>query len=256
MPERIVTKGIVLRVTDTKEADQILTVLTPQGKLGVIARGARRRGSRIAASCQLLAFSELVLYERGGWSYLDEASTLALFDGVRQDVALLSLASYFAEMAETVTAEEPDAGGVLPLLLNALYALDTLHKPPEQVRAAYELALLARTGYEPLLDGCAVCGKEQPDEPLLDAQQGVLLCRACAGAPGAGLVPLCGGSLAAMRHILHSDPKRMLAFRLEGESLARLSRACETFAAAQLDRGFRTLDFYKSFLTAQTPPER
>ena len=50
MAERIVTKGIVLRETQTKETDKILTVLTAeQGKLPVIARGARRKGSRIAA---------------------------------------------------------------------------------------------------------------------------------------------------------------------------------------------------------------
>ena len=55
-----VTSGIVLRSTDTKETDKILTVLTPdRGKIAVIARGARRKNSRLAASCQLLAYSEL-----------------------------------------------------------------------------------------------------------------------------------------------------------------------------------------------------
>ena len=54
-PERFVTCGLVLRETDTRDADKILTVLTPdRGKLAVIARGARRKGSRVAAACQLL----------------------------------------------------------------------------------------------------------------------------------------------------------------------------------------------------------
>ena len=68
MPEKIVTKGLVLRETQTKEADKILTVLTAEhGRLAVVARGARRRNSRYAAACELLAYSELVLYERNGW---------------------------------------------------------------------------------------------------------------------------------------------------------------------------------------------
>ena len=51
-PERFVTCGLVLRETDTRDADKILTVLTPdRGKLAVIARGARRKGSRVAAAC-------------------------------------------------------------------------------------------------------------------------------------------------------------------------------------------------------------
>ena len=196
MSEKLVTKGIVLRATATKEADYILNILTDSlGRIAVVARGARRKGSRIAAGSELLAFSELVLYQRGNWYYLDEASTISLFDGIRQDIELLSLASYFAEMTECVTAEDEPVPEILSLLLNSLYALDTLQKPQSIVKAAFELKLLALSGYEPLLDGCAVCGTHNPKEPVFDAQQGVLLCRECAGhgrgrpsAAGRGLV--------------------------------------------------------------------
>ena len=52
-----IVEGIVLRETETKETDKILTVLTrTEGKLAVVARGARRR-SRIAAAAQLLVYS-------------------------------------------------------------------------------------------------------------------------------------------------------------------------------------------------------
>jgi DNA repair protein RecO (recombination protein O) len=51
--ERLVTRGLVLRVTETKEADDILTVLTAEhGKLTVIARGARRKTSKVSAVAQ------------------------------------------------------------------------------------------------------------------------------------------------------------------------------------------------------------
>lgn len=247
MPEKIVTKGIVLRETQTKEADKILTVLTPEmGRLAVIARGARRKGSRIAASSELLAYSELVLYQRGNWYYLDEASTITLFDGIRTDIELLSLASYFAEMTEAVSAEEVPSGEVVSLLLNSLYALDTLKKPQEQVKAAFELKLLALSGYEPLVEECAVCGNKTPTQPVFDVQQGVLLCRECAGAAAGGMAKLDAGSLAAMRHVLRREQKLMLSFSLNGETAAHFSRVCEEFASTQLERRFRTLDFYKS----------
>ena len=117
MSEKLVTKGIVLRATATKEADYILNILTDSlGRIAVVARGARRKGSRIAAGSELLAFSELVLYQRGNWYYLDEASTITLFDGIRQDIELLSLASYFAEMTECVTAEDEPVPEILSLL--------------------------------------------------------------------------------------------------------------------------------------------
>ena len=247
MPEKIVIKGLVLRETQTKETDKILTVLTAEhGRLPVVARGARRKNSRIAAASELLAFSELVLYERRGWYLLDEASTVALWDNVRRDVELLSLASYFAEMAEAVTGEELPAPETMSLLLNALYALDAMDKPPALVKAAFELKLLALSGYEPLSSECAVCGKNAPEEPLFDAEQGVVVCRKCAGTAARGLLPLDAGSLAAMRHVLGAEKKRMLSFSLNGETMRRFTRACEMFARVQLDRNFRTLDFYKS----------
>ena len=60
-----IVEGIVLRETDTKEADKILTVLTKsEGKISVIARGARRKNSRIAAASQLLVYSEMTRSSR------------------------------------------------------------------------------------------------------------------------------------------------------------------------------------------------
>ena len=159
--EHTVVRGIVLRGTDTKESDKILTVLTAgMGKLKVIAKGARSRRSRVAAAVQTLAYSEMVLSESRGWQYLSEASTIALFDGVRKDVELLALACYLAELTEQVTYEEAESGEILSLLLNALYALDTLHRPQALVKAAFELKLMSLIGFEPLAERCAVCGRE------------------------------------------------------------------------------------------------
>ena len=46
----IVTKGVVLRETETKDADKILTVLTAErGKIPVIAKGVRRKSCKYAA---------------------------------------------------------------------------------------------------------------------------------------------------------------------------------------------------------------
>ena len=54
---RLTTQGIVLRETNYKEADKILTVLTAEGgRRTVKARGCRRKGSPLAASAQLLVY--------------------------------------------------------------------------------------------------------------------------------------------------------------------------------------------------------
>ena len=58
-------------------------------------------------------------------------------------------------------------------------------------------------------------------------------------------MPLTRGALCAMRHVAYGNPKRLFSYQLDGTSQRRMGDACEAFLAAQLERGFRTLDFYK-----------
>ena len=179
---RLTTQGIVLRETNYKEADKILTVLTRDwGKRTVKARGCRRKNSKLTAASQLLVYSELTLSERGEFTTLTEADPLEQFWSVRQDLETLALASYFAEVAEASAQEGETCPELLSLLLNCLYALDTLKKPRALVKAVFELRLLCLTGYEPLLDACAVCGAPEPLRARLHLSQGVLCCAACRG---------------------------------------------------------------------------
>ena len=245
-PERFVTCGLVLRETVTRDADKILTVLTlDRGRLSVIARGARRKGSRVAAACQLLAYSEMTLYERGRWTMLDAADTIELFDGLRQDLTALSLAAYFAELTEAVS--DGSGGDVLPLLLNALYALSALKKPPQLVKPAFQFRLMALAGYEPMADGCALCGAPQPENPMLDVVHGVVHCGKCREKGGLSL-PLTASGLAALRYVLYGDPRRLYSFSLPPEELRALNHAADAYVSAQLERSFRTLDYYKTIL--------
>lgn len=245
---KAVTSGVVLRVTDTKETDRILTVLTPdRGKIPLIARGARRKNSRLAAACQMPAYSELTIYKRGGWYLLDEASPIELFDGLGRDIELLALAAWFCELTEAVCAEETACPEILSLLLNGLYALCYLEKDPVLVKAAFQWRLMALAGFQPFTDNCAVCGAAEPAAPMLDVVHGVVRCGGCKGGGGLSL-PLTAAGLAALRHILTADGKKLYSFTLEPGALRALDHAGEAFIAAQLERNFRTLDYYKSLI--------
>ena len=242
------TKALVLREVDYRESDKILTLLTQeQGKLTVSARGCRKKGSAIAAGCQLLAWSEMVLYDyHGKWS-VKEAAAERLFQGVRDDLERLSLGCYFAEVAEALALEGIPSPELLSLSLNSLHALDRMgEKPLPLVKTAFEWRSMCLAGYEPLVEGCAVCGADPPAEARFHLREGVLHCATCRDRVGEGIsMPLSGQALAALRHIVLGDPKRLFSFRLEGEGLRLLADAGEAYLHTQLERGFRTLDFYK-----------
>lgn len=243
----IVTKGIVLRETNYKEADKILTVLTEEGgKRTVKARGCRRKGSALAASAQLLVWSDMTLFEYKDYYTLNEGATVNLFRNLRNDLEKLALGSYFAEVVEAVAEEGCPEPEILSLLLNSLYALDALDKPLALVKAAFELRLLCAAGYAPLADGCGVCEREEPENPCLNLSEGVLHCTACRGEVGEGIsMPLSPGAVNALKYIVYGDPKRLFSFRVDEESLRLLGDASEAFLLTQLERGFKTLDFYK-----------
>ena len=245
----ITTKALVLRGVDYKESDRILTLLTQeQGKLTASARGCRKKGSAIAAGCQLLAWSELVLYDYQGRWAVKEAAVERLFQGVRNDIVRLSLGCYFAEAAELLAVEGGENTPLLSLTLNSLHALDKMpEKPLALVKAAFEWKAMALAGYEPRMEGCAVCGTAPPEEPRFHLREGVLHCARCREAVGDGIsMPLSPPALAALAYILHGDPRRLFSFQLAGEPLTQLADTAEAYLHTQLERGFSTLDYYKS----------
>ena len=146
------TRGLVLREVRYKEADRILTVLTEDmGKMTVKARGALRKGSKIAAATQFLVFSELTMLERNGFWTVSEGSTIEEFKGLRGDITALSLASYFAECIEALSDEGNPDPLLLQLILNCLFALSNDMYSQMHIKTAFEMRLMALAGYEPNL---------------------------------------------------------------------------------------------------------
>ena len=240
-------QGIVLRVTDYNDRDALLTVLTRNhGKLTIKARGLRRKNSPLIAPCQLLAFGEFTLFEYRGMYTINEAHSLELFQPLRRDLTKLSLGTYFAQVSEVISQEDLPNPELLALLLNSLYALCTLDLPESQIKAAFELRAACLAGYAPDLFGCHVCGAEFPDR--FDLSAGQLECSRCGGMGGGIRMPVNPGVIQAMQYICGCDPKKLFQFTLGAENLEKLASLTEGYLATQLERGFSSLDFYKSLL--------
>ena len=240
-------QALVLRVTDYNDRDALLTLLTrDHGKLTVKARGLRRKNSPLVAPGQLLAYGEFTLFEYRGMYTVNEASSIELFSGLRRDLTKLSLGTYFAQSAEVIAQEDLPNPELLSLVLNCLYALTKLHLPEGQVKAVYELRAACLAGYAPDLYGCHICGSQNPT--LFDLSGGALLCQGCRGSASGIRIPVTPGILDAMRYIVYCEQKKLFAFSIGAENLEQLSSLTEAYLTTQLERGFSTLDFYKSLL--------
>lgn len=243
----LTTKALVLREVKYKEADKILTVLTAnEGKLTVKARGAMRKSCKYSAASQMLCYSDMTLFgNKGKWS-VNEAETIEQFLPLRQDLELLALGAYFAEMLEAVSDEDSPNPAVLQLGLNSLFALSRGMYDPRHIKAVFELRLMCLSGFEPDLYGCSACGLETPEDALFSIKGGVVHCRGCSpGAMGISL-PLCRDALEAMRYICFAEPKKIFSFSIPQEAEKQLHDVAEAYVAAQLERGFSSLDYWKS----------
>ena len=239
-------QGIVLRVTDYNDRDALLTVLTRQhGKLTIKARGLRRKNSPLIAPCQLLAYGEFILFEYRGQYTINEAHSIELFTPLRRDLTKLSLGTYFAQVAEVLSQEDYPSPELQSLLLNCLYALSRLSLPEMQVKAVFELRSACLSGYTPDLFGCHICGSQNPER--FDLSAGQLECQGCRNPESRGIrLPVTASVLEAMRYICLCDPKKVFSFQLGPDTLDKLSALTEAYLTTQLERGFSTLDFYKS----------
>lgn len=245
---RIPTDGVVIRSFNIGEADRMVTVLTRQ--LGVVRAGARgaRRAKSGASAAQLLFYADFLFF-RGRERYLvDEAAPRRMFLGVRDDLEKLALAQYCCELEDVLAPREENAELFLRLLLNTLAFLEKDARPPALLKAVFEMRILSLAGYMPDLVACAGCGVYEDAGMELLPALGTLRCARCraADASGGAGMPLPPGALAAMRHAVYAPFARLFAFSLTPDAQAAFSAAAERYLLYTLDRGFQTLDFYRS----------
>lgn len=249
----LTVRAVVLRVVDYNDHDALLTLLTEKhGKLTAKARGLRRKNSALIAPCQLLAFGEFVLFEYRNQYSINEAHSIELFRPLRSDLTKLSLAAYFAQVAELISQEDMPNPELQALLLNSLHVLATDKADEVKTKAVFELRSACLAGYTPDLFGCRRCGNQSPDR--FDLSAGSPECQNCRSADSVGIrLPVNASILEAMRFICLCDPKKIFSFRLADAPMRELSALTEAYLTTQLERGFSTLEFYKSLYEEIVP---
>jgi DNA repair protein RecO (recombination protein O) len=178
------TDAIVLRSIRYGEADRILHLYTPQhGRLGAIAKGARRARSRFGARLEPFFHIRVGLHDGRGELYtVTSADTISAHPALREHAATLDAAARACDAVARLFETSDPHPEVFRLLANELALLNAgaTHARPAN-GLAFRLKLLLAAGIVPQLGTCAACG--EPDHLRgFSAAAGGVVCSSCEAA--------------------------------------------------------------------------
>ena len=150
--KQLQSKAIVLSRTDYGEADRIITVLTPeQGKLSLMARGARRVRSKLAGGIELFSVVDVSYIQgRGQIATLISARLVHYYSNIVKDIDRVQLGYELIKVLHRATEDQPEPE-YFELLQTAFKALDTSTIGIDVIRAWFQSQLLRFSGQSPNL---------------------------------------------------------------------------------------------------------
>jgi DNA repair protein RecO (recombination protein O) len=177
------TEAIVLRSIRYGEADRILHLYsTARGRIGAIAKGARRPKSRFGGRLEPFFRLDLVLHEgRGELLTVTHVSTVDGYPRLRSSGQALTAGARACDaVLRLLDSTEPN-----PPAYNLLCRYLALLDDPGQARAAaletalaFRLKLALAAGFAPELASCARCGEAEHLSGFSGAAGGVV-CASC-----------------------------------------------------------------------------
>lgn len=194
----------MLRSLRYGEADRIIHVLTKErGRLGAIAKGARRPRSKLGGRLEPGSHVALVLHEgRGELATVTGAELIRSHQALALDPYRIRVAQIGLETAIRLFGEHDENPRAFLGLVRFLDVLDTWEpraaEPASDTLAiALQLKLLWLAGYLPHLASCASCGAPGP-LVAFSAPAGGAVCPDCQ----TGALPVSAAGFEGMRGLL------------------------------------------------------
>ena len=251
----ISVRGLVIRTTDVKESDRIITIFTEElGVISAMAIGARSLKSRKMSSTMQFCYSSFVLTKRGEYYRIKEAELIESFFGIRNTIEGLALAGYIAEVLSDVTVAEAERE-LLRLSLNTLFAISEGKHSVKKIKAAFEIRCAATLGFMPDVIGCSECGRRDGNF-YLNIMGGSILCYDCnLKRERSHALPtdlhetqivsiLSETAKVALEYSIHCPVEKIFSFNIPDEDMELFSRAAEQYIVNQMERSYKTLEFY------------
>lgn len=234
-------EAIVIRSMDYGEGNKIITLFTRDwGKVGVMARGAKKLKSRNSAITQLFTYGEYVYFKSSQMGTLNHGEIIESHHLLREDLAKTAYGAYLVEMVDRSVAEQEPNEFLFEQLKAGLTAIEE-GKDAQITAHIFEMKILALSGYAPVVDECVACG-ESGGEWALSISLGGVLCSRCRQRDPAAVV-LSEGTLKLLRLLRHVDLRRLGKVEVKPETRMQLKRCMRDFMDTHIGVKWKSRNF-------------
>lgn len=142
------TRAIVLRRTNYGEADRILDLLTPDGRMSAMARGVRKEKSKLAGGIELFAVCDVVIGQgKGELGVLTSARLVHFYRHILEDYDRMQFA--YEALAQIAKASATlDESEWYEIAAEVLAALDVTTVPLQLVQTWFYVRVAQLLGDE------------------------------------------------------------------------------------------------------------
>ena len=215
-------EGIVIRTRDYGETHKIVTFFTREkGKIGVMARGAKKPKSRTSSVTQPFIHGMYLIQIGSGLGSLSQGEMITSLRSIREDIVKTAYASYLAELVDKLIDEkQPDPFMYEQFLQTLLWMNEG--KDAAVLSMIYELKLFKKAGFSPVVDHCINCGSQEGPYSFSILEGGLLCYRCKHKDPNAYGLPDPLPKL--LRIFVHMDVKRLgqISMKEKNKKILRL----------------------------------
>lgn len=220
-------EGIVIRTIEYGETNKIVTIYTREwGKVGVMAKGAKKPNSRLASITQPFTYGYFLVRKSKGLGTLQQGEMVQSLRGIREDIFKTAYASYVLELLDKAVENHQPNPYLFEVLLQTLLHMNH-GEDLEIMTFIFEMKMLNVYGLYPVLNDCAICSNTE-GQFAFSIREGGFICHRCFDKDPYSL-KISAATVRLLRLFYYLDINRLGKISVKEETKKELKKVISTY---------------------------
>jgi len=232
MEETYATRAIVLNRVPWRENDIKVSLYSPdQGRLDLIARGARKTKSKLAGHIEPISLVRIMVIRGKRLDYLGSAINEVNYFNIKNDLDKLAIAGEAINIFNRLVKPAETDKKLFNHLTGFLNFIDELKIIKHQLWSDFFIfKLLAKLGYKPELCDCLRCSRKiTPQGNYFDLNRGGLICKNCVPADKINILTVSDNGIKILREIIDNNFEKLNSFKIDKQLSKEVGKIISSF---------------------------